>query len=70
MTLAVIFWALSFVWFKIANLASDGELVAKTNKIAAHILNKDAALSLPENKLLKEQLELIRKGSQNWGRIS
>jgi len=56
--------------FKIANLASDGELVAKTNKIAAHILNKDAALSLPENKLLKEQLELIRKGSQNWGRIS
>ena len=27
--------------FKIANLASDGELVAKTNKIAAHILNKD-----------------------------
>lgn len=56
--------------FKIANLASDGELVARTNKIAAHILNKDAALSLPENKLLKEQLELIRKGSQNWGRIS
>jgi len=55
---------------KIANLASDGELVAKTNKIAAHILNKDDLLSLPENKLLKEQLELIRKGSQNWGRIS
>jgi ATP-dependent DNA helicase RecG len=56
--------------FKIANLASDGELVAKTNKIAAHILNKDDSLGLPENKLLKEQLELIRKGSQNWGRIS
>ncbi|MCB2208329.1 MAG: ATP-dependent DNA helicase RecG [Bacteroidetes bacterium] len=56
--------------FKIANLASDGELVVKTNKIAGHILKKDAPLVLPENKLLKEQLELIRKGGQNWGRIS
>ena len=56
--------------FKIANLASDGELVAKTNKIAAHILQKDTSLVHPENKLLKEQLELIRKGGQNWGRIS
>ncbi len=56
--------------FKIANLASDGELIAKTNKIAAHVLKKDASLIHPENKLLKEQLELIRKGGQNWGRIS
>lgn len=56
--------------FKIANLASDGELIAKTNKIASHILEKDTTLAKPENKLLKEQLELIRKGNQNWGRIS
>jgi len=56
--------------FKIANLATDGELIAKTNKIAAHILNKDTALENAENRLLKEQLEYIKKGKQNWGRIS
>jgi ATP-dependent DNA helicase RecG len=56
--------------FKIANLASDGELVAKTNKIATHILQRDTSLVHPKNKLLKQQLELIRKGNQNWGRIS
>ena len=56
--------------FKIANLATDGELIAKTNKIAAHILNKDASLENAENRLLKEQLEYIKKGKQNWGRIS
>jgi len=56
--------------FKIANLATDGELIAKTNKIATHILNKDTALENAENGLLKEQLEHIKKGKQNWGRIS
>jgi len=56
--------------FKIANLATDGELIAKTNKIAAHILNKDASLENAENRLLKEQLEYIKKEKQNWGRIS
>lgn len=56
--------------FKIANLASDGELIAKTNTIASHILQKDVSLVAPKNKLLKKQLELIRKGGQNWGRIS
>jgi len=56
--------------FKIANLASDGELITKTNTIASHILQKDVTLIAPKNKLLKEQLESIRKGGQNWGRIS
>jgi len=55
---------------KIANLASDGELVAKTNKIAAYILEHDEKLEKPENTLLRWQLEQIKKGGQNWGRIS
>ena len=55
---------------KIANLASDGELVAKTHKIAAYILEHDELLEKPENKLVKQQLEQIKKGGQNWGRIS
>jgi hypothetical protein len=53
-----------------ANLASDGELVAKTNKIAAYILEHDEKLEKPENTLLRWQLEQIKKGGQNWGRIS
>ena len=56
--------------FKIANLATDGELIAKTNKIATDILKKDSSLTNAENKLLKEQLEQIKRGGQNWGRIS
>ena len=55
---------------KIANLASDGELVAKTNKIAAYILEHDEVLEKPENTLLRWQLEQIKKSGQNWGRIS
>jgi ATP-dependent DNA helicase RecG len=55
---------------KMANLASDGELVAKTNKIAAYILEHDEKLEKPENTLLRWQLEQIKKGGQNWGRIS
>ena len=55
---------------KIANLASDGELVAKTHKIASYILEHDELLEKPENRLLMKQLEQIKKGGQNWGRIS
>ena len=55
---------------KIANLATDGELVARTNKIAAYILEHDKMLEKPENTRLRWQLEQIKKSGQNWGRIS
>ncbi|MCF6171556.1 MAG: ATP-dependent DNA helicase RecG [Bacteroidales bacterium] len=56
--------------FKIANLAKDGELIAKTRKVAGHILDKDPHLATSENKLLKQQLLKISKGKQHYGRIS
>lgn len=55
---------------RIANLASDGELVARTHKIATYILEHDESLEKPENKLLKQQLEQVRKAGKNWERIS
>ena len=56
--------------FKIANLAKDGELIAKTRKVAEHILSKDPNLAAEENKLLKQQLLKIQKGKPHFGRIS
>jgi ATP-dependent DNA helicase RecG len=56
--------------FKIANLARDGELIAKTRQVAEHILNKDPDLNAADNKVLKQQLRKIRKGKPHFGRIS
>ncbi len=56
--------------FKIANLAKDGELIAKTRRVAEHILSKDPKLSAVENKLLKQQLLKIQKEKTYFGRIS
>ena len=56
--------------FKIANLAKDGELIAKTRRVAEHILSKDPKLSAVENKLMKQQLLKIQKEKTYFGRIS
>ncbi len=56
--------------FKIANLAKDGELIAKTRKVAEHILSKDPDLSADENILLKQELLKIQKVKPYFGRIS
>ncbi len=56
--------------FKIANLAKDGELIAKTRQLAEQILSKDPNLLAAENKLLKQQLNRILKEKTDFGRIS
>jgi len=56
--------------FKIANLAKDGELIAKTRQLAERILDKDPNLTSAENKLLKQQLNRILKEKTDFGRIS
>jgi len=55
---------------KIASLVHDTELIAQTRNIAEEILSVDPQLISSENVRLKWQLELIKKGKQNWGRIS
>ncbi len=56
--------------FKIANLAKDNELIVRTRKLAEEILKNDPKLNVPENKLLNQQLSKLRKGKQQWGKIS
>ena len=56
--------------FKIANLVHDTELISQTRNLADKILSCDPKLVSSENILLNRQLEQIKKGKQNWGRIS
>jgi len=56
--------------FKIASLVHDTELISRTRNVAEKILVQDPALESSENIRLRRQLEQIRKGKQNWGRIS
>lgn len=56
--------------FKIASLVHDTELISLTRNVAEKILLQDSALDSSENIRLRRQLEQIRKGKQNWGRIS
>ncbi len=55
---------------KIASLVHDTELISQTRNIAEEILSRDANLLSTENIRLKKQLEQIKKGKKNWGRIS
>ncbi len=55
---------------KIASLVHDSNLITRTRDVAEEILSKDSTLSSPVNSLLYKQLDQIRKGKQNWGRIS
>lgn len=55
----------------IANLATDGRLVALTREAAKEILDKDPLLEDERNRIYKRQLDVLRvKQSYNWGEIS
>jgi len=50
--------------FHIANLAKDGEMIARTRQIAIGILNDDPRLQKPENKLLNREMRQRFKGKR------
>lgn len=56
--------------FHIANLAKDGEMIARTRQIVINILNDDPRLQKPENKLLNREMRQRFKGKTLWTRIS
>ena len=56
--------------FHIANLAKDGELIARTRRIAIDILKNDPRLQKPENMLLNREMRQRFKGKTLWSRIS
>ncbi|MBR7154955.1 MAG: ATP-dependent DNA helicase RecG [Paludibacteraceae bacterium] len=56
---------------QIANLATDGQLVALARQAAMDILEKDPLLEDEMNRIYKRQLDILRvTQSYNWGEIS
>lgn len=55
---------------KIADLASDGQILQYARDIAQEILVSDPSLSQGEHPLLKEQLQKLSKSKTDWGMIS
>ncbi|MBR5331868.1 MAG: ATP-dependent DNA helicase RecG [Muribaculaceae bacterium] len=55
---------------RIANLASDGQIIQMARNTASDILDVDANLEHPSNALLRHQLSVLFAKSINWGLIS
>ena len=55
---------------KIANLASDGQILQYARTMAQEILDADPDLESPDNKLLKSRLITLFRRKINWGLIS
>ncbi len=54
----------------ISDLTKDQSILKAARHFAIEILNQDPELSRPEHQCLKDQLELITRRMQHWGRIS
>lgn len=54
----------------IADLAKDGHLLDQAREVATSILKHDPDLIKPENKMIKIQVESVKKATVNWSRIS
>lgn len=55
---------------KIADIAKDGQLLQYVREIATQIVDNDPNGENPENALLWQQLQALRKENQNWSVIS
>jgi len=54
----------------IADLGKDGEILKEAREAAQQLLETDPTLEKPENRLVKIQIESIKKTTVNWSRIS
>ena len=54
----------------IADLGKDGKILLQARKAAAEILEIDAELTNSEHQPIKNQLNLLRKTTVNWAKIS
>ncbi len=55
---------------RLANLATDGDIVQQCRDAADDVLNTDPTLELSENQILKKHLNRLFKKTQNWETIS
>lgn len=58
------------LFLKIANLASDGQILQYARNIAQDVLDDDPNLEKPDNKLLQTRLTALFRRKINWGLIS
>jgi ATP-dependent DNA helicase RecG len=54
----------------IADLGKDAQLLKLARETALQVLEKDPLLNRPENKLISDQVERMKKSTVNWSRIS
>ncbi|MEQ8470221.1 MAG: ATP-dependent DNA helicase RecG [Marinoscillum sp.] len=54
----------------ISDLGKDTEILKLARSVANEVLNHDPDLKLPENALIRRQVDAQRKSSVNWSRIS
>jgi ATP-dependent DNA helicase RecG len=54
----------------IADLAKDGQLLQQARESAVKLLENDPELTLPENKVIRIQIDSMRNSAVNWSRIS
>ena len=54
----------------LADLAKDGPILVAARESAEAILNGDPELVLPQNAIIRSQVDSIRKTDNNWSRIS
>lgn len=54
----------------IANLATDGQIIAAARRAAETLLDSDPSLSHPDNVLLAKTIREIASRSMDWSRIS
>jgi ATP-dependent DNA helicase RecG len=54
----------------ISDLAKDGAILQRAREAAIDVLNQDPELEKPDNKVIRTQIESMRKTVVNWSRIS
>lgn len=54
----------------IADLGKDGKLLQRARQKAIEVLESDPELMSPENRVIRVQVESMRKTTVNWSRIS
>jgi len=55
---------------KIANLATDGQVLQLARQIAQEVLDEDPGLAIEKNFVLNKQLNRLARNPVNWGAIS
>jgi ATP-dependent DNA helicase RecG len=55
---------------KIADIARDGQLLQYVREVASRVVDEDPTCIRPENAVLWQQLQALRKTNINWAAIS